>query len=316
MEVDHLVKESYRPGTRRNLKTQANTYYQFCAFYDLKPLPASDRQLIRFAVYLHVFKQLLPDTIDNYLSGVRTLHGLAGVRIPAVDNFVLKAVLKGMKYRNKRTTRKAAAIDPDVFRMLLPHVDLCDDLELVGWVAILMGFHLLLRVSNLTSRSRLHFDPSINLCRKDFRMVQDILLVHIKWTKTLQFKERKLLIPVISFTDPQLSAVKWFKIMINRIPAKPSEPAFSVPCQGVNLPLSYSQLTCLLKKWTTAAQLDSHRFTGHCLRRGGASWLDVQGVPDRVIQVLGDWKTQCFKEYIDSALHTRLQAMVAFAQDN
>lgn len=144
-------------------------------------------------------------------------------------------------------------------------------------------------------------------------MHQDVMLVHIKWTKTLQFKEKKLLIPVISFHEPGISAVDWFQYMIGRIPASQSDPAFSVPVKGVNLLLSYSQLTHLLHKWVTAAGIKQD-ITCHSLRRGGASWLDRHLVPDRVIQVLGDWKTQCFKEYIDSALETRLQAMQAFKQ--
>lgn len=138
--------------------------------------------------------------------------------------------------------------------------------------------------------------------------------MHIKWTKTLQFKERQLLIPVISFTEPALSAVHWFQYMIKRIPAAPDEPAFSVPNKGIYQLLSYSQLSRLMKKWTSAAGLDCRFYTTHCLRRGGASWLDKHSVPDRVIQVIGDWKMQCFKRYIDSALHTRLRAMAAFAK--
>lgn len=303
-----------RPGTRANLRVQSSTYMQFCDNYGFQPFPASDRQVIRFAVYLNKIKKLAPNTVENYVSGVRTLHGLAQLQPPAIDCYLLKAVIKGMRYQHKIPVKKAAAIDPSVFKAMVPHVDFKSDLELVAWVATLMGFHLLLRASNITSASRFHFDPNVNLCRRDFRMQQDVMLVHIKWTKTMQFKEDKLLIPVIPFTETALSAVDWFKYMISRIPAGPDEPAFSVPFKGSNLPLSYSQLARLLHKWTAAAKLDSAKYSCHCLRRGGASWLDRHSVPDRVIQVIGDWKTQCFKRYIDSALQTRLQAMTAFAQ--
>lgn len=314
--MDQLIMEGYRPGTRMNLQSQAAAYYQFCDKYRLQPIPASDVQVTRFAVYLHVVKQLLPVTIENYLSGLRTIHALAGVECPVVNSYSLKAILKGVKARNKRPVKKALAIDPHIFRALFAQVDFSSNLELVAWVALLMGFHLLLRASNLTSSSRKHFNPEVNLCRRDFRMQEDIMLVHIKWSKTLQYKEKKLLIPVLSFTEPELSAVTWFKIMIDRIPAQPQDPAFSVPVKGNNLPLSYSQLARLLHKWKNMAGLSQSAISCHSLRRGGASWLDRHLVPDRVIQVLGDWKTQCFKQYIDSALHTRLKAMEAFAQNN
>lgn len=312
-EADALVMDGYRPGTRKNLSTQAQAYYQFCDKYKLSPFPASAQQLLRFVTFLYLSKKLKPDTICNYVAGVRTLHELMEIT-PPTHTYLMKTVVKGMKARNCRPRKQAAPIDPEIFKRILPWVNFKEDLQLVAWVALLMGFHLLLRASNITAVSRHRFDPSVNLTRSDFRLKNDIMLVYIKWTKTLQYKERKLLIPVISFTEPQLSAAKWFQYMIWRIPAQPQDPAFSVPVKGNNLPITYSQLARLLKSWVTQAHLNPERYTLHCLRRGGACWLDTHGVPDRVIQVLGDWKTQAFKLYIDSALHTRLQAMTAFAK--
>lgn len=177
-----------------------------------------------------------------------------------------------------------------------------------------MGFHLLLRASNITSKSTTYFDPEVNLTRSDFRMHGDLLLVHIRWTKTLQFKERKLLIPVIPFTDQDISAVWWFEFMISWIPAPPQAPAFSVPKGDKLYPLSYSQLDRLMKVWCQRAKIDSARLILHCLRRGGASWLKEKGVSDSVIQAMGDWRTMMFLRYIDSALQTRLEAMAMFAE--
>lgn len=82
------------------------------------------------------------------------------------------------------------------------------------------------------------------------------------------------------------------------------------------MPLSYSQLSRLLKKWTGLAGLSAETFTSHCLRRGGASWLKRMGVADSVIQALGDWRSRAFLEYIDSAMDTRMDAMIAFAGNN
>lgn len=177
-----------------------------------------------------------------------------------------------------------------------------------------MGFHCLLRASNLVPKSRKAFSPRVNLTRRDFRMHQNLLLVHIKWSKTLQYRERKLLIPVIPFTDEDISAVKWFKYMITSIPADPDAPAFSVPTKKGLEPLTYGQLSALLKQWAHKARLDPKTMTSHCLRRGGASWLSEQGVPDHVVQAIGDWRTLAFKKYIDQALKTRLQALVNFTQ--
>lgn len=309
-----MVSDGYRPGTKKNLRTQLSSYYTFCDTYNLNLVPATSRQLTRFAVYLFMVKKLAPDSVSNYVSAVRTLHSLCEIPVPDPDDFVHKAVLKGMKARFKKPARQAQPIDPVIFKALAPVVRIQDPLELVAWVACLMGFHLLLRASNITSTSTKKFDPEVNLVRSDFRLHEGLLVAHIRWTKTLQFKERKLLIPVIPFTDDEISAVRWFEYMVRVIPAPPDAPAFAVPKGSRLYPLSYSQLDRLLKVWCERAQIDSSRLTLHCLRRGGATWLKEKGVSDSVIQAMGDWRTSTFLKYIDSALKTRLDAMVSFAE--
>lgn len=314
-EMEFLIREAHRPGTRSNLRTQVSTYYEFCDIYNLPNLPADMKQITRFAVYLHL-KKLKPETINNYLSGVRTLHALADLPYPNTESLIHRMVLKGIKSQNKNPRKQAEAITPQVLKLISQQVQYSDDLEMVAWVAVLIGFHCLLRASNLTVRSAQAFNPQEHLLRQDFRMHKHMLLVHIKWTKTLQYREKKLLIPVIPFADEDINAVKWFHIMVDRIRAPPSAPAFAVPSKNGLKPLTYSQLAGKLKKWTESCNLDSSRYTSHCLRRGGASWLDEQGVPESVIAVLGDWRTTAFKCYIDSALNTRMRAMIMFANAN
>ena len=45
--------------------------------------------------------------------------------------------------------------------------------------------------------------------------------------------------------------------------------------------------------------LQQHLFAGHSLRRGGASSLAARGVPDRIIQMLGRWSSDCYRIYIE-----------------
>lgn len=310
--MDVLLKEGNRPGTLKNLQTQFRSYYEFCDKYAVQTVPASAHQVTRYAIYLHLIKKLAPDTINNYVSAVRTLHELCEVSAPDMTGYLHHTVMKGIKSRHKKPTKQATPINPWIFQRIARFVDYSNMLELVAWVACLMGFHLLLRASNITSPSTKVFDPSINLTRGDFRMHQNILMAHIKWTKTIQFHEKKLLIPVIPFADEAISAVKWFEYMVELIPASPQDPAFAVPAKGRLFPLSYSQLSRLLKKWTSAAGMQAGSFSSHCLRRGGATWLKRNKISDSVIQVMGDWRTQSFLKYIDSALETRIDAMVKF----
>lgn len=311
-----LVRDSYQPGTWSNITSQVSGYYRFCDQYGLQYLPASPQQLTRFAVFLFEVKKLSPDTISNHISTVRTLHGLAGLALPQPSTYVHNRVIAGMKNRTKKPTKQAVAVTPEMLAQIYHAVDFSSCLEMVTWVAILMGFHCLLRVSNLTAPSSKTFDCTRHLMRKDIRMHDNIMLVHIRWSKTLQYRERKLLIPVIPFSEQWLSAVQWFNYMISIIPAGPQDPAFAVPTDKGLQPLTYHQLSRLLRKWANMVNLDPKTMTSHCLRRGGASWLTERGVPDHIVQAIGDWRTMVFKKYIDQALRTRLQALVAFTAQN
>lgn len=277
--------------------------------------PASALQMNRYAVYLFKMQQLSAASISNYLSAVRTLHQIAGVTVPE-QNSLQSKIIKGIRNRQKRPVWQAVAITPDMLRAISKIVDMSDVVEMVCWVAVLMGFHCLLRASNLVLRSKATFDRQKNLVRSDFRIHNNIMLVHIRWAKTLQYRERKLLIPVIPFTEHALSAVEWFHHMIQKIPAPDSAPAFSVPNKGKLEPLTYNQLARCLRKWAEKALLDPEKMTSHCLRRGGASWLDEKGVPEKVVQAIGDWRTLAFKKYIDQALRTCLNALVSFTSRN
>lgn len=228
-EVAQLINDSHRPGTKQNLRSQINNYMEFCDRYRFMCVPADGKQVTRFAAYLHAVKNLNPRTIDNNVTAVRTLHGLLGFPAPDTSNYIHQAVRRGLRARNKKPVKKATPINPEIFRMIRPFVNMKDPLELVAWVAALMGFHCLLRASNITTKSRKVFDPQINLTRADFRMHNDMLLVHIRWTKTMQFQEKKLIIPVIPFTEGDISAVEWFSKMVKAILASPESPAFAVP---------------------------------------------------------------------------------------
>ena len=45
---------------------------------------------------------------------------------------------------------------------------------------------------------------------------------------------------------------------------------------------------------------DASSFSSHSFCRGGASWALQCGVPGEVVQSLGDWRSDCYKQYLDA----------------
>jgi len=58
-----------------------------------------------------------------------------------------------------------------------------------------------------------------------------------------------------------------------------------------------------------ACGLDVSKYSGHSLRRGGATFALAAGVPGELIQAQGDWKTDAYKRYIDLSQQQRLSAV-------
>ena len=62
--------------------------------------------------------------------------------------------------------------------------------------------------------------------------------------------------------------------------------------------------------------LNSEQFSGHSLRRGGATSLALRGVSDALIQVLGRWQSDAYKRYILQPLVSIRDAMRVMARCN
>jgi hypothetical protein len=59
--------------------------------------------------------------------------------------------------------------------------------------------------------------------------------------------------------------------------------------------------------------LNSQHFSGHSLRRGGATSLFLRGVPTDVIRTMGRWRSLSYRLYIDASNESLLSSMTRMA---
>ena len=181
-------------------------------------------------------------------------------------------MIQGLRKERKTPVRQAAPIGHHNLLSIFQQVNLNNELEVVTWVLLLVGFSLVLRVLNLGPVSRDKFDPEKNFCRSDLVFKQGYWILQVKWSKTIQFRNKVLEAPLVPSHVKQICPQYWVMRMVKLIPAGPREPLFLV-CDGHNrYPLTSGQVNRLLNKWCTAVGLDAKLFTGHCLRRGGLTF--------------------------------------------
>ena len=68
-------KSAYTTGTYKNLVCQWRMFFKFCKKYKLKEWPVMNHTLCLFSQHL-AHKFISASSIQNYVSGVRTLHAL------------------------------------------------------------------------------------------------------------------------------------------------------------------------------------------------------------------------------------------------
>lgn len=307
------LKQGYRPSTLRNIRSQALIYSRFCDFYGLNMFPADEWQLIRFTRYI-ANTVTSYDTVTNYLAGVRTLHRLAGFSIQdAKDAANLNHMLRALRYELAHPVKQAVPVTPQLLKQMYNHIDLNSRFDLVCYTALLLGFYMFLRKSNLVPDTLQGFNPKEQLTRANIRISSDLILVEITWSKTIQFQQKILLLPLLPAKDRRICPRFWLTHMLRVIPGQPQDPLFSIPDNRGNLvPITYSQLGQKLKELVKATGRSPEGYTLHGLRRGGTCHALEVGLVGEDLRIMGDWATDAYMTYIDQTVQRRVNNMVRF----
>ena len=310
------LKTAYRPGSIKNYKTKANSYLRFTYFHHLKPFPAQEWQLVRYVRYL-ANGVTSYDTVKGYLSGVKCLHEIGGFPFPPPHQLkILGMEMRSIKFELAGQVKKAVPVTPKLLLKIYNIVDFTDNEQLVAYVALVVGFMLFLRKSNLVPESRGKFNGKEQLTWDDLWWYGEVLMVVIKWSKTLQYREKELELPLVRAQTFQLCGVHWINHLQSAFKPEGHHPVFSYPKCGEIIPLTYDRLSKLYKGWVAQLGLDPEKgYTLHGLRRGGANHALTVGICGEDIQLMGDWRSDAYMQYIDLNLDRKVFNMVQFVQE-
>lgn len=104
------------------------------------------------------------------------------------------------------------------------------------------------RKSNMVPVSLTEFDPNKQLLRQDVVIFKEVLLVFVKWSKTNQFGNRLVKIPLTAIPGSILCPVKAYRNMIALTLAPQHHPAFVVRARDFSIvPVLYKQLQQRMK---------------------------------------------------------------------
>ena len=286
--------------SQKTYSSQRKAYLSFCQALGYTAIPASTTTLCRYAAFLartHKFT-----SIKQYFNIIRQLHLEWDLPNPIADNYHLSYTLRGIKRALGEKVSRKLPITPDILISWLSCLDLKQPLHINFWAASLLMFYAMLRRSNVLPVSFATFDPARHLRRKDVIFHKNGCAIVIRWSKTIQFKERTLVIPLPRIHDSNLCPVQALFRTFSMTPNASQEgPALMVTTKQ---PLRLQDFLKVLKTVVQQSGLDPKAYSGHSFRRGGASWAFQCGVSIETIRQIGDWKSNAYTKYIFESAET------------
>ena len=302
-EVAQAVSFAWSSNTLATRNSQWKKFILICLSNDLQPLPEDHRTVSRFLVW--IARNSKYSTVNNYLSAISVLHKYYGFDADFRDSFLIKLVLQGLKRKLGCQVAHKLPFPIGQLRSMYEVFDHTNKCMMALWAVMVFCFRTLLRKSNVLpdSAGKLHHVVK----RSDVEFLDWGMLVHVKSTKTLQFSEYVLDIPV-HFVSDRTFCVAWMvESHIHDFPASPDFPLFLRRTSNGVSPVLYVDLLMFIKKLSSCIGLDQSKYGSHSMRRSGAQFLHELRVPLTDIMSLGDWASLSVLSYLvapDSRNHT------------
>ena len=183
------------------------------------------------------------------------------------------------------------------------------------WAVCLVTFFGLLRKANLQCKGITQFDPSKHLRRGDILFFTDWASIITRWSKTVQFSQRILTVPLPRIAQHPLCPYTALRHAFRLVPAPLSGPAFiiSASTYGGLTALTYGKFDSLLKLLAAKTNIDPSQVSGHIFHSGGATLAFQAQIPAGLIKRLGDRESDAYRSYIHIPVKERMHVVQRLA---
>ena len=124
------------------------------------------------------------------------------------------------------------------------------------------------------------------------------MLIYYKWSKTNQHCSKVSWVPICSVADPRFNIKFFIQLLFASVKEASNAPLFSFAKNDFH---SRFSLVNLLDKCLFNADLSLSDYSWHSFRRGSAVFAFELGLADIAVQLLGDWSSPAFIQYLEFA---------------
>lgn len=254
--VNDYLSLAYAQSTNKARDSAAMAFARWCAKTE-RPFDGSEENLCEYVAYL-ANNNIKASSIKGYLASINTYFKLLGRPDCLLEKFMLKTVLRGIKRAQAHTPNGKRPLTPVELLMIRKVIDWSSSRDRTFWACLVIGFWTFLRGSNLVPKSATKFDVDRHLSSLNMSVAENVTFA-LKRTKTIQFNERMLILPLVAVPGSDLCPVQALLDMWALCPLQDSGPLFIFSDgRGVLKPLLHSKLnecTCLLTTWLDVQEL-------------------------------------------------------------
>ena len=174
----------------------------------------------------------------------------------------------------------------------------------IFWSACLVGLFSFFRKFNLVVSSMTQFDPKRH--SKDVHFSPSGAVLLVQWSKTIQFHQKLLQIPLPHITDSPFCPSSALLLCIHLVP--PSRHPLFLFCYASGSTVkhvTHSDFVAYLHLCLTKLGMNPTLYSGHSFRRGSASFAMQCEVPVELIELQGDWTSNAYERYLYPSLELR-----------
>ena len=309
-EVFNFCFHNFAESTKSTYRTHRDCYLRFCNFMGLTAIPASSNTVCLYAAFLA--RSLKFNSIKSYLNTIGVLHKEFGLHDPISDNWHIKSLLTGIKRVKGSTIKQKLPVTVDILKKINGLLNCNISFDASFWAVCLVAFFGLFRKSHPLPTSAAKFNPDSQFTEISFHFCSWGELLVVKWSKTMQFRDRVVSIPLPYITGSPLCPVTAICRALSFTRSAPkcfhAFAYYDPSLPGVSV-LTYRAFLFKLRDCLDRLGYDSSDFVGHYFCRDGASLAFQSGVPVEFIKMLGDWKSDSVLLYLTVPLQYRLMSL-------
>ena len=261
----------FASGTKSNIRSHIRQFVLFCCKFKKTVVPADRDTLLAFFELFSVLASY--NHLKNVYSSLKFMH--KAMNAPFIeDEFQLNTVLQSIKRKIARVPFQVLPITPKILSDLYNFIDVSKPFDLALWSSYLVAFYCLFRKANVVPKYMVQFDAHKELSRRKVCILEDedVVLIYSNFSKTNQFMNRDSVIPLIRNNTRALDPVYHLKLLFSTVIAD-DKPAFSYIAKGTLKCITYDLFTKRLKALLNLAGYSPDLYSGHSMRRGGATEL-------------------------------------------